>query len=161
MNTIKFTFFLICFLICPAFSFSGFAQEGVFRNGSQTEWISLHGTLNTRDIGGYLTRDGMRIRKGLIFRSDRLSYLTEMDCFLLENNKNNVTPKDRIKKIQSRGLKMYKSKEIERQESLSKFNFQNAVDLFASCGIRGAEDAEAARPYLETIKKYIRLIPSL
>ena len=56
---------------------------------------------------------------------------------------------------------MYKSKEIERQEALSKFYFQNAADFFSSSGIRGAEDAEAAKPYLETIKKYISLMPSL
>ncbi len=88
------------------------------------------------------------------------SYLVVL-YFLLETDKNGITAKDRIKKIQSKGLKMYKSKEIERQESLSKFNFQNAVDYFSSCGIRGAENAEAAEPYLEKIKRYIRLTPSL
>jgi glycerol-3-phosphate O-acyltransferase len=88
------------------------------------------------------------------------SYLVVL-YFLLETDRNDISPKDRLKKIQSKGLKMYKAKEIERQESLSKFNFQNAVDFFSSRGIRGAEDAESAKPFLETIKRYIGLMPSL
>jgi len=41
--------------------------------------IALHGTLNTRDLGGYLTQDGRRVRWGLLFRSDRLSDLNDRD----------------------------------------------------------------------------------
>jgi protein-tyrosine phosphatase len=41
--------------------------------------IALHGTLNTRDLGGYLTQDGRRVRWGLLFRSDRLSELNDGD----------------------------------------------------------------------------------
>lgn len=109
-----------------------------------------------------LTSEGFR-KLGLfaqLMRPYLESYLIVL-YFLLETVKNDIPPKDRLKKIQSKGLKMLKSKEIERQESLSKFNFQNAVDFFSSRGIRGAEDAEAAKPYIETIRHYILRMPSL
>ncbi|MEZ4331555.1 MAG: tyrosine-protein phosphatase [Myxococcota bacterium] len=41
--------------------------------------IPLHGTLNTRDLGGYSTDDGRRVRWGLLFRSDDLSSLDDFD----------------------------------------------------------------------------------
>jgi protein-tyrosine phosphatase len=36
--------------------------------------------LNFRDVGGYPTADGRRVRTGLVFRSDGLHALTEADC---------------------------------------------------------------------------------
>jgi protein-tyrosine phosphatase len=41
--------------------------------------IPLDGTSNTRDIGGYVTRDGRTTRYGRILRSDALHALTEED----------------------------------------------------------------------------------
>ena len=42
-------------------------------------FIQLEGTINTRDLGGLLTVDGKKIKKGIIYRSDKLSNLTEND----------------------------------------------------------------------------------
>ena len=39
--------------------------------------LSIHGTRNFRDLGGYSTRDGRQIKHGLLFRSDKLSHLEE------------------------------------------------------------------------------------
>ena len=39
----------------------------------------FEGTINTRDLGGYLTTEGLVVRKGLVFRSDSLANLTDQD----------------------------------------------------------------------------------
>ena len=39
--------------------------------------IPIEGTLNFRDIGGYATADGRRLRTGLVFRSDHLNGVTD------------------------------------------------------------------------------------
>ncbi|MBN1669649.1 MAG: tyrosine-protein phosphatase [Kiritimatiellae bacterium] len=48
------------------------AQTGVlhFRTAPYApRWIRVDGTTNVRDIGGRITRDGQRVRQGLLFRS--------------------------------------------------------------------------------------------
>src|SRR4051812_30498731 len=41
--------------------------------------ILLEGSLNLRDLGGYESRDGRRVRTGCVFRSDELHALTDAD----------------------------------------------------------------------------------
>jgi protein-tyrosine phosphatase len=41
--------------------------------------IPLEGNLNLRDLGGYETDDGRRVRRGCLFRSDELHALTDSD----------------------------------------------------------------------------------
>jgi protein-tyrosine phosphatase len=41
--------------------------------------LELDGASNFRDLGGYEATDGMRLKKGLVYRSDSLSYLTQND----------------------------------------------------------------------------------
>lgn len=43
-------------------------------------WVLLDGAQNTRDIGGYPTRDGGTVRRGVVFRSGTLSHVTERGC---------------------------------------------------------------------------------
>ncbi len=45
----------------------------------------LQGTQNERDLGGMVTEDGRRIRKGLFLRTDALDKLTDDDVRLLRN----------------------------------------------------------------------------
>jgi protein-tyrosine phosphatase len=45
--------------------------------------LPLEGAVNFRDLGGYPTSDGRRLRKGMVFRSDHLSRLTPRDHQLL------------------------------------------------------------------------------
>ena len=45
---------------------------------TNSTYVPLQGALNLRDIGGYAA-DGGRIRRGVVFRSDHLSTLTEAD----------------------------------------------------------------------------------
>ena len=82
------------------------------------------------------------------------SYLVVLD-FLLATPKNDGSAKDRLKKIQGRGQKMYKSREIERVESLSKINYQNALDQLSAMGLKGAEDEEAIGTHLDKLRKYL------
>ncbi|MDH6679627.1 protein-tyrosine phosphatase [Rhodococcus sp. LBL1] len=44
-----------------------------------TTTIRLEGAKNFRDIGGYETSDGRHVRTGLVFRSNKLSSLTDAD----------------------------------------------------------------------------------
>jgi len=41
--------------------------------------VNLIGASNFRDLGGYETEDGMKLKRGLIYRSDNLSHLSEED----------------------------------------------------------------------------------
>ena len=66
--------------------------------------------------------------------------------------------KDRLKKIQAMGTRMYKRHEIELKESLSKINYTNAVDFFVSRGIRGSESQEKITPYSDAIQRYLILL---
>ena len=73
---------------------------------------------------------------------------------------NSLKAKDRLKKIAARGDRMYKRKEIERKEALSKINYQNAVDFFTSKGIKGADDSEKIDFYAEAIQNGLRNLQS-
>lgn len=44
-----------------------------------TRIIGLEGTYNTRDLGGFKTAGGETVKRGLVFRSDELSGLTDKD----------------------------------------------------------------------------------
>ncbi len=57
------------------------AQEDV--PGLEARFLPLQGAVNFRDIGGYLTENGQRVRMGRIFRSDELSNLTDDDLSML------------------------------------------------------------------------------
>ena len=70
----------------------------------------------------------------------------------------NITAKDRIKKIESWGKRMYKRREIERIEALSKVTYQNAVDLVTSRGIKGSENEEEIAIQADAIRRALRYL---
>lgn len=45
--------------------------------------ILLQGAVNVRDLGGYVTYDGKRVRHGLAYRGDHLAKLTDADLTIL------------------------------------------------------------------------------
>jgi glycerol-3-phosphate O-acyltransferase len=59
------------------------------------------------------------------------------------NSHLSMPAKDRLKRITSRGTRMYRRKEIDHPEALSKINYQNGVDLFIGKGIKNADDTDA------------------
>ena len=75
--------------------------------------------------------------------------------YLLQTPRNTAEPKDRLKKIEARGRRMFKRNEIERKEALSKVNYINAIDYFNTQGIKGSEDTEKIRGYIESINQYL------
>jgi glycerol-3-phosphate O-acyltransferase len=85
------------------------------------------------------------------------SYWIVLNFFIRQPPKE-LAPKDRLKKVQSRGNRMYKRRLIERPEALSKIYYMNALDYFSSQGIKSAEDTEKIEYYSETIQRYLNLL---
>lgn len=77
---------------------------------------------------------------------------------LMSSPKESLKSKDRLKKIQSMGQRMYKGKEIQRREALSKIYYQNALDVFLAKGIKGSEDAEKSEVFSKKIETYLNVM---
>jgi glycerol-3-phosphate O-acyltransferase len=73
---------------------------------------------------------------------------------------NDGDAKDRVKKIASFGTRMFKNKEIEHREALSKVTYDNAVEFFASQGIKGAEEQKAIDTFAAAIERALRCLKS-
>jgi len=54
---------------------------------------------------------------------------------------------------------MYKSREIERKEALSKVTYQNAVDFFITQGINGSNSNGKIDFYSDELKRYMSYLP--
>jgi glycerol-3-phosphate O-acyltransferase len=78
--------------------------------------------------------------------------------YLKRYPQNSISPKERLKKIQSFGNQMHKRKEIEQSEALSKVNYTNAVDFFISHGLKGSEQIEKIEFYSDVIQKYLNIL---
>ncbi len=76
--------------------------------------------------------------------------------YFMRNPQNSAKSKDHLKKITNRGDRMYTRKEVERREALSRVSYQNAVDLFASQGIKGSEDTEKINHYAGAIQHALK-----
>ncbi|MHC4459712.1 MAG: 1-acyl-sn-glycerol-3-phosphate acyltransferase, partial [Planctomycetota bacterium] len=75
--------------------------------------------------------------------------------FLMHSHQNSMENKERIRKIEARGNSMFKRKEIERKEALSKVTYQNAMDYFISRGVKGADSTDKIAIYDEAINRYL------
>jgi len=75
--------------------------------------------------------------------------------FLKESPPASSDAKERIKKIQALGNRMYKINEIERIEALSKINYTNALDFYANKGIKGSGDTDKIAFYEDAVQKYL------
>jgi glycerol-3-phosphate O-acyltransferase len=88
------------------------------------------------------------------------SYWVVLNFFMKYTKQSILEIKDHINKIQSLGNRMYKRKEIERIEALSKMNYQNAVAFFTSHGITDPEkDKEKIEFYADIFQQYKRYLP--
>lgn len=54
-------------------------------NDSLNHVLPFKGILNFRDMGGYTTLDGRRVKRGLFFRSAELTGMTEQDVELFQS----------------------------------------------------------------------------
>lgn len=82
------------------------------------------------------------------------SYLIVLN-FFMRYPQNFIKTKDRLKKIESIGNRMFKRKEINRKEALSAVNYKNAVDFFITHGVKGSDNNEKIEFYVDAIQKYV------
>lgn len=80
------------------------------------------------------------------------AYLIVLNYFLLAPA-DGPSGKDRLKKIEALGRRMFKRGEIERMEALSRLAYTNGVDFFTSQGIKSAEDREAIVGYIDSVQR--------
>lgn len=81
---------LLCTIAIGAFAVgTGITTESAIATPVPAVDRSLHlqGAENARDVGGYHTRDGRKVRTGLVYRSDSLAELTPTDLALLSRHK--------------------------------------------------------------------------
>jgi glycerol-3-phosphate O-acyltransferase len=78
--------------------------------------------------------------------------------YLMHSHENSIENKERIRKIEARGNRMFKSKDLERKEALSKVTYQNAIDYFISHGVKGADNTDKITIYDETINTYLNYL---
>jgi glycerol-3-phosphate O-acyltransferase len=116
--------------------------------------VTPHQTLpDTYDV----TPMGFRKLKlfALFLKTFLESYWIVLNYFM-RNPQKSAKTKDHLKKITNRGNRMYKRKEVDRKEALSKVSYQNAVDLFTRRGIRGTEDTEKIKIYAAAIQNALK-----
>jgi glycerol-3-phosphate O-acyltransferase len=87
------------------------------------------------------------------------SYKTVLSYFK-KYSKDDHEPKERIKKIQSMGLKMYKQNIVLLKESLSKINFINAAAYCIKNDISNPKNKAELKKLQQTIEKLILLLTS-
>ncbi|MBF0412406.1 MAG: 1-acyl-sn-glycerol-3-phosphate acyltransferase [Desulfamplus sp.] len=108
-----------------------------------------------------LTSEGYRKLKGFseFLRPFLESYKVAL-MYFEKYPKDKHDAKERIKKMQSRGISCYKRQEIMLKESLSKINYTNAAIFFMSNGVEGSEDVEKIREYKDIIDNLLSIVTS-
>jgi len=85
------------------------------------------------------------------------SYLVALDYLSSAAEESRDRPKT-VKKIRSRGQKMFKHGDITRRESLSVPCYTNAVDSYAKNGLKGSRGAKKLSQYKNNITLYLKIL---
>lgn len=106
-----------------------------------------------------LTSDGLKKLKlfGNFLTTFFESYWIVLS-FFKQAPRSSLPSRDRLKNMQSLAERMYKRMEIDRKEALSKITFENAEKYFTAHGIKGSEDVEKIKHFLNAILKYLNLL---
>ena len=106
-----------------------------------------------------LTSGGLRKLKifACFLKSFFEAYLIVL-TFFIRYPKNSLDAKEEIKKIQALGSRMFKRKEIEQIEALSKITYKNAIEFYLSHGITKGDANELIETYSNRIQKYLTLL---
>jgi glycerol-3-phosphate O-acyltransferase len=78
--------------------------------------------------------------------------------YFMKYPQNSIKAKERLKKIETIGNRMYKKKEIERIEALSIINYNNGIEFFTYNGVKGSDDNEKILFYADSIHKYLNCV---
>lgn len=78
--------------------------------------------------------------------------------YFMKYPQNSIKAKERLKKIETIGNRMYKKKEIERIEALSIINYNNGIEFFTYNGVKGSDDNEKILFYADSIHKYLNCL---
>ncbi len=108
-----------------------------------------------------LTSEGYRKLKGFseFLRPFLESYKVAL-MYFERYPKDKHDAKERIKKMQSKGISCYKRQEIMLKESLSKINYTNAANFFTNNGVEGSEDIEKIKEYKKIIDDLLTIVTS-
>jgi len=101
------------------------------------------------------------LRKFKLFTSFLAAYFESywvVLAYLKRTPRNENSVRERLKKIQTLGKTLLKREEIELPESLSKINFDNALNFFSTHGVRGAENMDEIEAYENAIRRFLFLI---
>jgi len=85
------------------------------------------------------------------------SYKTTL-IFFEKNATDKLDSKDLVKKIQARGMKMYKKRQVILKESLSKINYINASDFCRKKGLNQSESLESINRYKDRIEELLTVL---
>jgi glycerol-3-phosphate O-acyltransferase len=85
------------------------------------------------------------------------SYRTAL-VYFAKNRRNHHHRAKMLKKMLSIGNRMYRQSEIRLKESISKANYDNAINFFAKNKVRGSEDEEHVRRWNDVLVHYQNLI---
>jgi glycerol-3-phosphate O-acyltransferase len=85
------------------------------------------------------------------------SYRTAL-VYFAKNRRNHHHKPKMLKKMLAIGNRMVRQGEIRLKESISKANYDNAINFFAKNGVKGSEDEENVRRWNEVLVTYQNLI---
>lgn len=106
-----------------------------------------------------LTSEGFRkLRSFAVFLRPFMESYKVALLYFEKYPKDKHDDKERIKKIQAKGLKMYKRQDIFLKESLSKINYINAVSFFIKNGVTGSEDEDAILTNKNIIEGFLAIL---
>jgi protein-tyrosine phosphatase len=136
-------------------------------SASRERKISLEGAYNFRDLGGYHTQDGRRLRRGQFFRSDDLSELTDADLATLQGlDLRSIIDLRSPRELKGKGDRLpagstYKHIRIYKREPLVEYFWAAFFQRHLLAAALGANYIELIETRAQTFGTAIRLLADL